>query len=93
MKVILDLGHVTFGNVSDWSAEEKNLGIEAHLPDIDEDDDGKCFWIVMSFTEPPTYPPHPSHTPYFSHTLLTHPHTLIIPHPLTHPLPPTHSFR
>jgi len=40
--MILDLGHVTFGNVFDWSAEEKGLGIGAQLPEVDEDDDGMC---------------------------------------------------
>ena len=40
--MILDLGHVTFGNVSDWSVEEKGLEIGAQLPKVDEDDDGVC---------------------------------------------------
>ena len=42
IQVILDLGHLTFGNVSDWSAEEKELGAEPQSIDMeeDEDDDG-----------------------------------------------------
>ena len=37
--MILDLGHLTFGNVSDWSAEEKELGVEPQTEDMEEDDD------------------------------------------------------
>ena len=103
MQVILDLGHVTFGNVSDWSAEEKDLGIEAQLPDIDEDDDGKCLGLLWG--SPTHYPPHPSPlTLLIPHPLapsssLTHLHpphpsptrTLLIPHPPTTLLILTHS--
>ena len=42
VQVVLDLGHVTFGNVSDWSTEELVLEVERHLSGGDEeDDDGK----------------------------------------------------
>ena len=39
VQVVLDLGHVTFGNVSDWSTEELVLEVERHLSGEDEDDD------------------------------------------------------
>lgn len=38
IQVILDLGHVTFGNVMDWSCESVSIGVE---PGLDDDDDGK----------------------------------------------------
>ena len=38
IQVILDLGHVTFGNVTDWSCESVSVGME---PGLDDDDDGK----------------------------------------------------
>ena len=79
VQVILDLGHVTFGNVSDWSAEEKDLGIEAQLPDIDEDDDGKCLgllWALPTLTPSSSlthsHPPHPSPTHISSSPPPTH---------------------
>ena len=37
--MVLDLGHVTFGNVSDWSTEELGLEVQRHLSGGDEDDD------------------------------------------------------
>ena len=90
VKVILDLGHVTFGNVSDWSAEEKSLGIEAHLPDIDEDDDGKCLRLLCaSLNHPHTLLiPHTPSSPLTHSLFLTHP-----PYPPTHPqhFSPTHT--
>lgn len=39
--MILDLGHLTFGNISDWSAEEKGLGVEGQIEEFNEDDDGE----------------------------------------------------
>ena len=41
-QVILDLGHVTFGNVSDWSADKNSPEEESGIASIDEDDDGKA---------------------------------------------------
>ena len=42
IQVVLDLGHVTFGNVSDWSTENLELEVEHHLSGgDDEEDDGK----------------------------------------------------
>ena len=35
---MLDLGHVTLGNVSDWSSDE--LGVEPHFSG-DDDEDGE----------------------------------------------------
>jgi len=40
-QVVLDLGHVTFSNVSDWSTDEVDLGEEPVGLEIGEDDDGE----------------------------------------------------
>ena len=44
-QVIVDLGHVTFGSVSDWSEEQERTleqGIPLSTPALEEeDDDGK----------------------------------------------------
>ena len=41
LQVVLDLGHVTFSNVSDWSTDETDLGEEPVGLEIGEDDDGE----------------------------------------------------
>lgn len=38
VQVILDLGHVTFGNILDWSCDEVDL--HAEPVEMEDDDDG-----------------------------------------------------
>ena len=38
--MILDLGHVTFVNVPDWSADNLTTAVNQEVMDINEDDDG-----------------------------------------------------
>ena len=63
MQVILDLGHVTLSNVSDWSEENAQLSSQPQLlQDIDEDeDDGEreCVGRYQQYTNKLLYPPPP----------------------------------
>ena len=45
-QVIVDLGHVTFGSVSDWSEEQERTleqGIPLSTPALEEEDDDGMF--------------------------------------------------
>ena len=44
MQVILDLGHVTFGNIMDWSCDVVDFGAEPVA--VEEDDDGMYVWHI-----------------------------------------------
>ncbi len=50
--MVLDLGHVTFGNVSDWSSDEVDLGMEPVDLEIreDDDDDGMLYHLFSIYS-------------------------------------------